>query len=310
MAESLYNILGVEEKASGDEIRTAYRKLAKELHPDLNPGDKEAEERFKTVSAAFSILGDEEKRASYDRGEIDESGAEKAEANYYRHYADSDKEHQYHSTAGYEDFIDLGDLFADAFARSKKSSTQHRGQSFAFRGGDLRYKLNIEFLEAVRGAKKRISLSDGIMLDVTIPAGISDGQVLRFKDKGQPGVNGGPSGDAFVTVSINPHPYFNRQGSDIVIELPIAVNEAVLGASVEIPTIDGKVKMTLPKGSSTGQILRLRGKGIQGKDSKGDQLVRLKVVMPDKIDDELESFMKSWEEKFSYNPRLDLERTL
>jgi len=310
LAKTLYEILGVEEKATGDEIRAAYRKLAKQHHPDLNPGDKAAEEQFKKISAAFSILRDDEQRARYDRGEIDESGAEKPESRFYRQYADSDSKHHYHSSAGYEDFVDLGDMFAEAFARRQHDQPHTREYSFAFPGGDLRYHLAIEFMEAVKGLKKRISMPDGVTLDVSIPAGITDGQVLRLKNKGLPGVNGGPPGDALVSITIKPHPVFQRQGNDIILELPIGLHEAVLGSSVEVPTIDGRVNMAVPKGATTGQTLRLRGKGIERKKSRGDQLVRLKIVMPEKVDEELENFMKTWADSHRYNPRIDLEKKI
>jgi len=162
-------------------------------------------------------------------------------------------------------------------------------------------------LEAVKGLRKRISLSEDVKLDISIPAGITDGQMLRLKNKGLPGVNGGLSGDALISVNIRPHPFFQRQGNAIILELPIGVPVAVLGSNVEVPTIFGNVNMTVPVGASTGQTLRLREKGIEGKNNKGDQLVRLKIVMPEKVDEDFKSFMETWAETHSYNPRVDLE---
>ena len=308
MARDPYEVLGLTKDASQEDIRKTYRKLAKKYHPDLNPGDTAAEERFKEISGAFAVLGDEDKRKRYDAGELDETGAERPEHQFYRQYADADAQHQYHSSAGFEDFADLSDLFKDAFSQRGYSRGDFGGEGLKLRGADVRYNLPVEFLEAALGDKKRVTMPDGTVLDVAIPAGIADGKVLRLKGKGQPGLNGGPAGDALVTVDVRPHRFFEREGNNIAVEVPISVNEAVTGGKIEVPTISGKVKVTVPKGASSGQTLRLRGKGIGGKGGRGDQLVRLKIVMPEKIDKELETFMKSWAETHSYDPRKDLER--
>jgi DnaJ-class molecular chaperone len=308
VAKSLYQILGLEKTASDEEIRKAYRTLAKKLHPDLNPGDKAAEERFKEVAGAFAILGDAEKRKRYDRGEIDESGAERPEQRFYRHYADSDRRHQYTSTAGFEDFVDFGDLFREAFARAEGGERRSHAGSTRFPGADVRYHLSIDFLEAAKGAKKRITMPEKTTLDVSIPAGIEDGKILRLKGKGQPGLNGGPPGDALVSIQVRQHRIFKRDGDNILIDLPIGLHEAVLGGKVKVPTITGRVTMTVPKGATSGQTLRLRGKGIQSRRGAGDQLVRLTIAMPDDVDAELENFMKSWAATHDYDPRADLEK--
>jgi DnaJ-class molecular chaperone len=304
VAADPYDTVGVKRDASQEEIRAAYRKLAKQLHPDLNPGDKKAEEKFKTVSAAYDILGDAEKRARFDRGEIDASGAERPREPYYRDFHGAGaQEHPYHSSAGFED---LGDVFSDLFGGAEGGRAR-----FRMRGGDVHYGLPVEFLEAVNGATKRISLPDGSTLDVNIPAGTADGQVLRLRGKGAAGIGGGPPGDALVTISVRPHPFFSRKGDDIELVLPVTLREAVLGAQLEVPTPTGRVRMTIPKGASSGARLRLRGKGVPRRDgSRGDEYVVLSVVLPDRPDPELEAFVERWSAGQSQNPRSHLESAL
>jgi DnaJ-class molecular chaperone len=304
MATELYDTLGVEKSATDKEIRTAYRKLAKEFHPDLNPGDAAAEERFKDIAAAFDILKDSENRAKYDRGDIDASGAEaQPEQRYYRQYADANDAHAYATSAGYDDFVNMSDLFGEAYARRGASRPGADFGSMPFPGADLRYHMTVEFLEAAQGVKKRVTMPDGKTLDISVPAGTRDGQVLRLKGKGEPGLNGGPNGDAYISIEVAPHTRFTRDGNDIVLDLPIGLHEAVLGGKIQVPTISGRVTMTVPKAAKTGQTLRLRGKGITTKNGSGDQLVKLNVVMPDRIDDELETFMTLWADKHGYDPR-------
>jgi DnaJ-class molecular chaperone len=303
-----YEVLGVSKSASQDEIHKAYRKLAKKLHPDLNPGNAKSADQFKDVASAHDLLGDPEKRARFDRGEIDAAGAERPQQRYYREYADAGGARRYQSSAGFEDLGDASDLFADLFGRSRAGGG---ARSAKMRGQDAQYRLEIDFLEAVRGGKRRITLPDGNSLDLTIPEGVADGHVLRLKGKGAPGLGGGAPGDALIDLSVRPHPLFSRQGDDIVIELPVTVDEAVLGGRIEAPTVSGRVALTIPKGSSSGQTLRLRGKGVKRRDGKthGDQLVRLKVVMPPTIDGELEEFMQKWRDRHRYDPRADLRTT-
>ncbi|MGI9520218.1 MAG: DnaJ C-terminal domain-containing protein [Hyphomicrobiaceae bacterium] len=309
LPKKLYDVLGVNSTASADEIQKAYRKLAKQLHPDLNPGNKEAEDRFKNVASAFSILGDSEKRERYDKGEIDESGGEKPDQQFYRSYADSDTQHHYHTSHGYEDFVDLGDLFAEAYFRARQTdATSQQRPPYQQRGNDVRYQLSVNFLDAVNGDTKRITLPDGAVLNVTIPAGIKDGQTLRLKGKGQPGSSGGLNGDALVSVQVRPHQFFTRDGNDILLDLPIGIHEAILGGKVEVPTVTGRVSMTIPKGATSGQVLRLRGKGVQSSTAIGDQLVRITIAMPEKIDPELEQFFQTWSGEHDYNPRTTMEQ--
>ncbi len=306
MAEDLYSVLGVSKTASADEITQAYRKLAKKLHPDLNPGDEVAEDKFKQVSHAYSILNDEEKRGQYDRAEIDASGQERPEARYYREYAGGPEGRRYHSSAGYEDMGAFSDLFGDVFGgEAGMRGGGGRGSArFSMRGQDAQYHLDIGFLDAVNGTKQRITLPDGGTLDVTIPPGVQEGQVLRLKGKGHPGLGEGQQGDALVEIGVKPHPVFKREGNDIAVALPISLDEAVLGGKVEVPTISGRVAVTVPAGSNTGQTLRLKGRGIKG---KGDQLVRLNVVMPETVDEDLKRFAEEWKKSHAYDPRRDMK---
>ncbi|MFO7478606.1 MAG: J domain-containing protein [Methyloceanibacter sp.] len=306
MAEDLYTVLGVAKTASAAEITKAYRKLAKKLHPDLNPGDKAAEEKFKKITAAYGIVGDEDKRKRYDAGEIDASGQETPQRRYYREYAGGEEGARYRSSAGYEDIGAFSDLFGDLFGeRGGRGSAG--GRRFSMRGQDTQYRLEVEFLDAVNGTKTRITLPDGGTLDVTIPAGVTDGQVLRLRGKGNPGLGEGEPGDALIEIVVKPHPVFKREGDDIAVEVPITFDEAVLGGKVEVPTIGGRVSVTVPPGANTGQTLRLKGRGVNRKGAAGDQLVKLSVVLPESIDDELKSFAERWRESNRYDPRRKLK---
>ena len=320
MAEDLYKALGVAKAATADEIRKAYRKIAKSSHPDLNPGDNAAETRFKAAQAAWDILGDPDKRARYDRGEIDATGQDRPQQQFWRRYADAGEGGRYQSQSGFADFADVSDIFSDLFGRAGAAGSGAGGTRMRVRGQDRRFHLEVDFLDAVRGTTRRITMPGGgtggetgegpggATLDVAIPPGVQDGSVLRLKGKGAPGIGGGAAGDALVELAVRPHKRFTRDGDDIVLELPVTLDEAVLGAKVEVPTIGGRVQMTVPKGSSSGDVLRLKGRGIKGKGGAGDQRVVLKVVMPDQVDPELETFLKGWREAHRYDPRAELRR--
>ena len=305
MASDPYEVLGVGRDASQDDIRKAYRTLAKEFHPDLHPGDRAAEERFKQITAAYDLLGDPDKRARFDRGEIDATGAERPQRRYYRQYADAEGAHPYQSREGFADFGDLGDVFSDLFGAPGRG--ERRG--FAMPGADVRYELAIDFLDAVNGAKPRVTMADGKTLDLTIPAGVEDGQILRLRGQGRPGVGGGPPGDALVVIHVRPHPLFERKGDEIHLELPVTLAEAVLGGRVRVPTPTGAVNLAIPKGSNTGRTLRLRGKGVPDARTgrHGDMYVRLTIVLPEEADSELEDFVQAWAAKHPYDPRRGME---
>ncbi|MBX6376628.1 MAG: J domain-containing protein [Acetobacteraceae bacterium] len=302
-----YALLGVKRDASAEEIRSAYRKLARKLHPDLNPGDKAAEERFKKVSAAYDLLSDPEKRARFDRGEIDATGAERPQPRrYWREHAGTAGD-AYASDSGFADILDADDLLAAIFGRSgagRRPGEGFEGGGIRMRGSDLRGRLHIDFLEAINGATKRLTLPDGSVVDVHVPPGAHDGQVLRLRGKGAPGFGGGPPGDLLVELEVGGHHRFTRRGDDIHLELPVSITEAVLGAKVEVPTPAGPVRVTVPPGSNTGTVLRLRGRGVPRPDgTRGDAFAELRVFLPDKPDPELEAFLRGWEAGRAYNPR-------
>lgn len=308
MSTDPYSALGIKKTATADEIKKAYRKIARANHPDLKPDDAAAEARFKAAAAAYDILKDPETRARFDRGEIDASGAERQQQRqYYRDFADAPN-NPYRSGPRPEDFADASDIFAEFMrgrGRAGGGAGGFRAEGFSARGQDAQYTLEVDFLQAVNGGKTRITLPNGQGLEVTIPRGTADGQTIRLRGKGGPGLGDGPPGDALVTLTVRPHKLFRRDGNDIVITLPITLDEAVLGGKVTAPTIDGSVSLTIPKGASSGQVLRLRGRGVQpaSKGARGDQRVELSIVAPPRIDDKLADFMEGWRKDNAYDPR-------
>lgn len=295
-----YETLGVARTATAEDIRKAYRRLAKKLHPDLNPGNKESEERFKAVASANDLLSDPDKRQRFDSGEIDASGAERPRQRFYKDFAaEAPAGHPYENHSGFADFADSDDILAELLRRQAHQARRAPGQ-------DLHYRLTIEFLDAVNGATKRLTLPDGGTLDVTIPSGIEEGQILRLREKGAPSPGEGKPGDALVQISINPHRFFSRHGDDIHLDLPVTLTEAVLGARVRVPTPTGAVTLTVPRGSNTGAVLRLKGKGVPRSGGHGDELVKLKVMLPSESNAELEAFLSDWKPGTNYDPRRDM----
>jgi DnaJ-class molecular chaperone len=304
-----YEILGLNRGADEQAIKSAYRKLAKRHHPDLHPGDSKAAERFQELNAANDLLSDPEQRARFDRGEIDAEGHEVPPPGaFYRDFRGGPGGERYsgrgrsgagQSGAGQAGFTedDISAFFARHF------NGRGEGVNMRMPGGDLNYALTLGFLEAANGTSRRVLLPDGRSLDVKIPAGIDDGHVIRLKGQGRPGIGGGPAGDALIEVSVAPHPYLRRSGDDVIITLPVTLREAVIGASVSVPTIKGHVKLTIPPGSGDGTKLRLRGRGIR----EGHQYVELKVAVPPADEPALAEFLRGWTALHPFNPRAGME---
>ena len=297
--------------ADEDRIKKSYRELAKKHHPDLHPGDKTALAKFQEVQGAYDLLSDKEKRRRFDAGEIDASGAERPPRSFYRDYAETGDGAKYHEAFGEGGSINLDDLFA-AFGEARAAEGATRGRrrgagrgGFQMPGADVSYTLRVSFLDAANGARQRLTLPDGRTIDVNIPEGTRDRQTLRLKGQGQPGIGGGEPGDAYVEIHVEPHAYFTRKDNDVTVEIPVTLDEAVLGARIEVPTVGGPVALTVPKGSNTGTTLRLKGRGILDSRSKtrGDQYVRLKVVLPEAPDPELQEFVERWAPKNRYDVR-------
>ncbi|HXV22741.1 MAG TPA: J domain-containing protein [Alphaproteobacteria bacterium] len=294
-----YQVLGVARDANQEAIKKAFRKLAKKLHPDLNPGNKNVEQEFKEANAAYDLLSDPQKRARFDRGEIDASGAERPERSFYRAYAEGGGPGR---EAEFAEFS-AEDIFSELFGRRRRNR-----QSLRMRGEDVSYTLTVSFIEAANGVKKRVMLADGKTLEVTIPPGTEHGQTIRLKGQGMPGVGGGPAGDAYAEIHVEPHAFFTRKDSNVHLEVPVTLPEAVLGATITVPTVDGKVTVKVPPGSNTGSTLRLKGRGVIDRRSgvRGDQYVTLKVVLPEQPDAELKQFLGRWSATHVYNPRAKL----
>ncbi|MGC2141932.1 MAG: DnaJ C-terminal domain-containing protein [Methylovirgula sp.] len=310
-----YTVLGVTKSADMAEIKKAYRRLAKKFHPDQSK-DPKAKDKFAEVSSAYEILGDEKKRAQFDRGEIDAEGKPRFQGfegfgagagpgGFTRRAGPGGFEHFEFRTGPGGGGFDASDLFSDLFggaAGQRRSAGQSRPLP---RGEDVSAQLTVALREAVHGGKSRVSLPTGRTLEVSVPAGVEDGQQIRLKGQGLASPFGGEPGDALVTIKIAKHPYFRVEGRDLRLDLPLTLYEAVLGAKVNVPTLDGQVELNVPAGSNGGRTLRLRGKGLPGA-TPGDLLVTLRIVLPDETDPDLLELARKWQKLKPYNPRQDL----
>ena len=298
-----YTTLGVARTATEAEIKKAYRKLAKELHPDRNKDNPKATDRFGTVTQAYDLLTDKDKRARFDRGEIDGDGNPAAPFGFGGGSGNSGGFRPGPGGGGgfQADGPDLSDIFENMFSSGPGRGGFAGGFGRREKGGNILYKLDVAFVDAVSAKPQRITLGDGKTIDLKLPAGLESGAQMRLTGKGQIGPGG--NGDGIVTLTVVPHRFFERVGDDVRLDLPISLSEAVLGASVRVPTPEGAVMLTVPKGSSSGKVLRLRGRGFHRKDgTRGDQLVTLMVDLP-VDDDALVEFVQGWKDKDLRNPR-------
>jgi DnaJ-class molecular chaperone len=291
-----YVALGLSRTATAEEIKRTYRRLAKKLHPDLNPGNKAIEQQFKEVTAAYELLSDPVKRGRFDRGEIDASGAERGFGFGQRPPGGGAGRRT--RTPEEEVFVD--DIIADIFRNRRRGGS--RSQQ---RGSDAKFNLAVPFLEAALGARKRVTLAEGKTLDITVPAGIESGQTLRLKGQGNPGQHGGEAGDALIEIEVEPHAVFTRRDRDISSEVGVSLSEALLGATVTVPTIHGPVALKVPPGANSGTTLRLKGKGLPERSGTpaGDHYVKLRVILPEPPDPELVRFVEHWSRDHGYQVR-------
>ena len=312
MAGDPYKELGVSKGASADEVKKAYRKLAKELHPDKNKDNPKASERFSTVTQAYDLLNDKDKRARFDRGEIDGDGNPAAPFGFGAGAGNPGGFRPGPGGGGFQaDGPDLSDIFENMFSGGGGGRGGFAGGFGGFgrreqpKGGNILYKLDVPFIDAVAAKPQRITLGDGKTIALKIPAGLESGAQMRLAGKGQAGPGG--NGDGIVTITVLPHRFFERVGDDVRLDLPISLVEAVLGASVRVPTAEGAVMLTVPKGSTSGKTLRLRGRGFHRKDgTRGDQLVTLMIDLP-ADDAALIAFAEGWKDESARNPRAGMD---
>ena len=314
---SPYDILGVSKKASEADIKKAFRGLAKKYHPDKHGGDEAAAKKFKEISGAYDLLGDKDKRAKFDRGEIDEQGNPRGfDPRAQGGFGGGGNGPFGGGGAGPRDFnfswggqeagaqgIHAEDLLSELFGGG---GGRGRGRNRARRGEDLSFSTTVSFEEAARGGSRRVPLPNGEQIDVKIPVGVKEGQQVRVKGRGGAGANGGPAGDVLIEIAVAPHPFFTRDGSDLRLDLPVTLKEAVLGGKVAVPTLTGNVNLTVPANSNTGAVLRLKGKGIpaHGAQAAGDLYVKLIVTLPERPDAALHTFAEGWDA--DYDPRAKL----
>lgn len=292
-----YEVLGVKKSVDSAEIKKAYRRLAKKLHPDLNPGNKVIEKRFKDITAAYEILSDVDKRRRYDSGQINSDGSMRHGAGF-RHTYD-------HAGGGEfrfrESGVDISGVFSELFGQG---GSKHKWSN-KVKGKDFKVALQLSFLEVANGVSRRIKLPNEKFLDVNIPPATPAGRSLRLRGQGEAGKGGGSSGDVYIELQVETHKLFERQGLDIYLDLPVTLSEALIGAQISVPTIKNNVMLTIPANSNSGTKLRLKGKGIATANgrNKGDQYITLKVMLPEKGDQELVEFIRRWSKANEYRVR-------
>lgn len=307
MAADPYSTLGVARGASEKDIKSAYRKLAKELHPDTNKDNPKAAERFSDVTHAYDLLSDKAKRAQFDRGEIDAEGNPTTPfgaGGGFGGFGGSGGQRGFSGNFGGNDGIDLEDLFGGIFGgqRSGMGGMGGARSRAAPRGANVSYRLSVSLTDAAERKDQRITLSDGKTIDLKLPAGVEDGTQMRLSGKGEPGPGG--AGDALITIQIQPHAFFRQDGDDLRLDLPITLDEALRGAKVKAPTASGAVMLTVPPGASSGKVLRLKGKGMSRKDgTRGDQLIALQIVLPEH-DGDLAKRLEGWTDDRDIRGRL------
>lgn len=289
-----YKTLGVNKSSSLEEIKASYKKLARAYHPDLNPGKKDSEEKFKEVAHAFGLIGTAEAKSQYDSGEIHEQ-RQKHQGSSYKETQDQSGRYSYEYAAGMED-----EIFSSFFGRNRGHES---GTGMNYPGDDELYHMEIDLRESAVGVEKTLTLPNGKKLQVQIPAGISSGQKLKFRGQGKAGIGAGPPGDGFIQITVKPSPHFKREGKDIISEVPISFFEAMSGAEVEVLTVDGKVMLTIPSGVSTGTKVRIKGKGAGQQNDRGHHLAVIKIVMPKNPPQDFKEAISLLEKQFQYNPR-------
>jgi DnaJ-class molecular chaperone len=334
-----YDVLGVQKNASPASIKSAFRKLAKKLHPDANKNDQKSAAKFAELNAAYEIVGDEDKRKAFDRGEIDAEGKPRfqgfpgggrgpwghpggqagghaggAQDGHFESFTWGPGSFQRHSGGprggfgggGFDDI--LKEMFGGAAGAGPRSGRRTQFEPGDFGGGaagqDVSGTVTITLEEVATGTTRRVHLPSGKEIEAKVPAGLSDGQTIRLKGQGLPGP-GGSAGDALITVNIAPHATFERDGANLRLELPVTLYEAVLGGRVRVPTLDGAVELSIPRGTSSGRTMRVKGKGLPSKDGAGDLYATVRIVLPDEPDPELEALMKKWRDGKPYDPRRD-----
>jgi DnaJ-class molecular chaperone len=308
-----YQSLGLSKQATQDDIKNAYRAMAKKHHPDLNPGNKEAEKNFKDIASAYELLGTPEARAKFDRGETPEQMQENQQRQQQDWARSQRSGPSYYSTQqgggrysqSFGEDGGMGDMFENLFRQNQGRRGSARPPGGDYPGEDQLYQMEVDFRDSILGAEREITLPTGKKLQIKIPPGIETSKRLRFRGQGGPGAGKGPAGDAYIEITVRPLDGFRRNGNNVESELPISFIEGIVGAEIQVPTIDGSVMLKIPSGVSTGSRLRVRGKGVASPKDPGDQIVILKVALPKQVNPELLAEVRAWGSKYSYNPRTE-----